>query len=121
MNTDWVPENTILRRPKISEAIRMATRCFLDREIPSPYNPITKIPLRSSLIKMKHVDQRFGLGYMPKKEDYQWAAGRRREKRKVRIEGREPEWEELEIPPLRVSFPEATYVMQPDKGLENLG
>jgi hypothetical protein len=58
---------------------------------------------------------------MPKKEDYQWAAGRRREKRKVRIEGREPEWEELEIPPLRVSFPEATYVMQPDKGLENLG
>jgi len=121
VNTDWVPENTILRRPKISKAIRMVTRCFLDHEIPSPYNPITRIPLRSSLIKMKHADQRIGLGYMPKKEDYQWAAGRRREKRKVRIEGREPEWEELEIPHLRVSFLEATYVMQPDKGLENLG
>jgi len=111
MNTDWVPENIILRRPKISEAIMMATKCFLDREIPSPYNLITRIPLRSSLIKMKHVDQRFGLGYMTKKKDYQWATGRRKEKRRVRIEGREPEWEELEIPPLRVSFPEATYVM----------
>jgi hypothetical protein len=56
VNTDWVPENTILRRPKIPEAIRMAIRCFLDREIPSPYNPITRIPLRSSLIKMKHAN-----------------------------------------------------------------
>jgi len=28
---------------------------------------------------------------MPKREDYQWATGRRREKRRARIEGREPE------------------------------
>jgi len=34
----------------------------------------------------------------------------------ARIEGREPEAEELEIFPLSVSFPKATYVMQPDKG-----
>jgi hypothetical protein len=38
----------------------------------------------------------------------------------VRIEGIEPEAEELEIPPFRVSFPKATYVIQPDKGLESL-
>jgi len=91
VNTDWVPENTILRRPKISKAIRMTIRFFLDREIPSPYNPITRIPLRSSLIKMKHANQRFGLGYMPKREDYQWATGRRRKKKRARIEGRELE------------------------------
>jgi hypothetical protein len=39
----------------------------------------------------------------------------------TRIEEKEPAAEELEIPPLRVSFPKATYVMQPDKGLESLG
>jgi hypothetical protein len=39
----------------------------------------------------------------------------------ARIEGREPETEELEIFPLSVSFLKATYVMQPDKGLETLG
>jgi len=39
----------------------------------------------------------------------------------ARIEGREPEAEELKIFPLSVSFSKATYVMQPDKGLETLG
>lgn len=39
----------------------------------------------------------------------------------AKIEGREPKEKELEIPPLRVSFPKAAYVMQPHKGLENLG
>jgi hypothetical protein len=40
---------------------------------------------------MKHANQRFGLGYMPKREDYQWATGRRRKKKRARIEGRELE------------------------------
>jgi hypothetical protein len=69
---------------------------------------------------MKCVDQRFGLRYKLKIDDYRWAAGRRRERRMARIEGREPEVEELEIPPLRVSFPKATYVIQPDERLESL-
>jgi hypothetical protein len=42
-------------------------------------------------------------------------------RRMARIEGREPEKEELAIPPLRVSFLKVAYVIQPDKGLESLG
>jgi hypothetical protein len=43
-------------------------------------------------------------------------------KRKIaRIKGREPGEGKLAIPPLRVSFPKATYIMQPDKRLENPG
>jgi hypothetical protein len=38
----------------------------------------------------------------------------------ARIQGREPEEEELEIPPLRVLFPKAAYVMQHNKDLESL-
>jgi len=34
VNTDCVPENTVLRRPRISEAARMAAKCFLECEIP---------------------------------------------------------------------------------------
>ncbi|XP_073262690.1 uncharacterized protein [Populus alba] len=37
----------------------------------------------------------------------------------ARIEGREPDEEELEIPPLTVSFPKAAYVMQPDNRAED--
>ena len=33
INTDWVPKNTVLRRSKISKAIRMAVICFLEHEI----------------------------------------------------------------------------------------
>jgi len=39
----------------------------------------------------------------------------------VRIEGKKPKAEKLEIFPLSVSFSKATYVMQPDKRLETLG
>jgi hypothetical protein len=70
VNTDWVLENTVLRRPRISEAARMAAQCFLERGIPFHYNPITEVPKRVNPIKMKCADQRFGLGYKPKKEDH---------------------------------------------------
>jgi hypothetical protein len=38
----------------------------------------------------------------------------------ARIEGREPKEEEMEIPPFTVSFPKATYVMQPDNGAQDV-
>ena len=39
----------------------------------------------------------------------------------ARIKGRDLEEEQLEIPPLSVSFPRAAYVVQHDKGAESLG
>jgi hypothetical protein len=84
VNTDWVPENTVLRRPRISEAARMATQCFLERGIPFQYNPITGIPEGGNSAKITCVDQRFGLGYKPNQEDHRWAAGWRRERRIAR-------------------------------------
>jgi hypothetical protein len=120
VNNDWVPENTVIRMPRISEAARRAAQCFLERKIPFQHNPITENPERVNLIMMKGANQRFGLGYEPKKEDHRWAAGRRRERRMARIQGKEPKEEELEIPPLKVSFPKAAYVMQPDKDSESL-
>jgi hypothetical protein len=120
VNTDWVPENTVLRRPRISEAARMASLCFLNRGIPFQYNLIIGIPEGVNLAKMKSAAQRFGLGYQPNQEDYRWAAGRRRARRMARIKGRELEEEKLEIPPLSVSFPKAAYIMQHDKEAESL-
>ena len=91
VNTDWVPENTVLRRPRISEAARMASLCFLNRGIPFQYNLIIGIPEGVNLAKMKSAAQRFGLGYQPNQEDYRWAASRRRARRMARIKGREPD------------------------------
>ena len=119
VNTEWVPESTVLRKPKISAAAKMAVRCFLKRGIPLQYNPITGIPKRIKPITIRAVDQRFGLGYKPKREDHRWVANKRRERRIARIEGREPEEEELEIPPLMVSFPKAAFVMHPDNRAED--
>ncbi|XP_052312432.1 uncharacterized protein LOC112328962 [Populus trichocarpa] len=112
VNTDWVPENTVLRRPRISEAARMASLCFLNRGIPFQYNLIIGIPEGVNLAKMKSAAQRFGLGYQPNQEDYRWAASRRRARRMARIKGREPDEEKLEIPPLSVSFPKAAYIIE---------
>ncbi|XP_052312616.1 uncharacterized protein LOC112328848 [Populus trichocarpa] len=120
VNTDWVPENTVLRRPRISEAARMASLCLLNRGIPFQYNFIIRIPEGVNLARMKSAAQRFGLGYQPNQEDYRWAAGRRRARRMARIKGREPDEEKLEIPPLSVSFSKAAYIMQHDKEAESL-
>ena len=39
----------------------------------------------------------------------------------ARIKGRDLEEEQLEIPPLSVSFPRAAYIVQHDKGAASLG
>ena len=45
----------------------------------------------------------------------------RRERRMTKIEDKEPKEKDMVIPQIRVSFSNAVYMMQPDKGLENLG
>ncbi|XP_073261622.1 uncharacterized protein [Populus alba] len=85
VNTEWVPENTVQGRPEWM-----------------------------GIIKLKAAEQRFGLGYKPKKEDYKRAAGARREKRMARIEGRKPEEENLAIPPSGLHFQRPP--MNPESG-----
>jgi len=115
VNTEWVPENTMVRKPEILEATKMAAKSFLKHKIPFPYD-IEKGRLEwIDIIKLKAAEQKFGLGYKPKKEDYKRAAGARREKRMTRIEGKKPEEESLAIPPIRILFPKAAYMMHPNK------
>jgi len=38
VNTEWVPENTMVRKPEISEATRMAAKSFLKYKIPFQYD-----------------------------------------------------------------------------------
>jgi hypothetical protein len=94
VNTEWVLEGAVLRKPRIPEAAKMAARCFLKNGAPFQYSP------KTGPIKLKSVDQRFGLGYKLKKDDYKQVAQIRKEARMARIEGRELEEEEFVIPPL---------------------
>ena len=111
VNIEWVPENTMVRKPKLSKATKMAIKSFFKHKISFPYY-IEKERLElMDIIKLNDVEQRFGLGYKPKKEDYKRAAGARREKRMARIEGKKPEEESLAIPPIRILFPKVAYVM----------
>jgi len=66
----------------------MATKCFLKNGAPFQCHPETGMP---GLIKLKCANQRFGLGYKPKKDYYKWVTQIKREARMARIEGREPE------------------------------
>jgi len=109
MNAERVPEGAVLRKPRIPETAKMAAKYFLKNEASFQCNPETEMP---RLIKLKCANQRFGLGYKPKKDDYKWVTQIKREARMARIEGREPEEEELVIPPLQVSFPRATEVIK---------
>jgi hypothetical protein len=55
VNTEWVPESTVLRKPRISEVARMAAKCFLEvLRIPFQYDPITGITKGINPIKMRY-------------------------------------------------------------------
>jgi hypothetical protein len=62
----------VLRRPRVSETVKMTTKCFLKHGIPFQRDPNTGKPERVNLIKVKCADQRFELKYKLKKEDYIW-------------------------------------------------
>jgi hypothetical protein len=68
-NTKWVLENTVLRRPIISDTVRMIAKCFLKHRLPFQYDPISGNPKRVNIMKIKAADQRFGLSIKPKKGD----------------------------------------------------
>jgi hypothetical protein len=104
----------ILRRPKISKVARMASNCFLKHENPFWYDPNTTMLDRINVMKLKYVDQRFGLGYKPKKNDYKRVTKIKRGAKMAKIEGREPEEEELIILPLQTTFPKLTQVIRSD-------
>ena len=92
----------------------MAAKSLLKHKIPARFGARKRKVEWIGVTKLKTAKQRFGLGYKPRKEDYQRAAVARREKRMARIEGRKTEEENLVIPPIRVSFLKAAYVIQPD-------
>ena len=68
----------------------MVAKYFLKHGLPFQYDPITGMPERINVIKMKCVDQRFGLGFKLIKEDFKREAKFTRERRLARIKRREP-------------------------------
>jgi len=90
VNTKWVPENTVLRRPIISDTTKMIPKCFLKNGLPFWYDPITGNLERVNRIKIKVADKRFGLGFKPKK-DHKRVVMIKQERRLARMEGKKPE------------------------------
>jgi hypothetical protein len=56
INTEWAPENTVLRKSKIYEATSMTVKCFLTHGIPFQFNLNTGMLESVYMMKMKCVD-----------------------------------------------------------------
>ena len=67
---------------------------------------------RVNLMKLKCADQRFGLGYKPKKDDYKWVISYKIEARIEKIEGQKLEKKGVAISPLRTTFPRFVKVIK---------
>lgn len=57
------------------------------------------------MMKMKCVDQRFSLGFKPRRIDYKRAVNIKKERRLTQIEGNWLNKDEKEIPPIHITFP----------------
>ena len=120
VNAEWVLENTTRRKPEVSEAARMAAKYFLKHGLPFQYDPITGMPERINVITMKSADQRFDLGFKPGKTDFKRAAELKKERRLARIEGREPNEDQIQIPPIHMTFPRPTQVIKAEGEVERI-
>jgi hypothetical protein len=92
-----------LRKPIIFKAARMVAKYFLKYRLHFPYDPISGNSERISLIRLKATNQRFGRDFKHGKKGYKSVADIKREKMLARLRGREPEEEEIVIPPIQVS------------------
>jgi len=86
MSVEWLPKDTMLRRLKISKVIRMVVNCFKKHRISFQFDPDTEMLEWVNLMKLKCADQRFGLGYKPKKDDYKRAIKIKRKARMTKVE-----------------------------------
>jgi hypothetical protein len=120
VNAEWVPENTVQKKPKVSEATRMAAKYFLKHGLPFQYDPITRMPERINVIKMKCTNQRFGLGFKPRKEDFKRATEFKRERRMARIEGRKPTEGRIQIPLIHITFPRPAQMINAGGEIERM-
>ena len=67
MNVKWVTKGMMLRRPKILEAVRMATNCFQKHKIPSQYDSDIGMPKGVNLMKLKVLTRDLGVDISLKK------------------------------------------------------
>jgi hypothetical protein len=120
VNAEWVPENTTRRKPEISDAVKMAAKYFLKHGLPFQYDPTTGMPERINVIKMKCADQRFGIGFKPRKMDFKRAIESKRERRLAQIERREPDEDRIQIPPIHITFPRPAQMINAEGEIERM-
>jgi hypothetical protein len=99
-----VHEGVELRKLKVLRVARMAAIFFLKHGFLSSMI-IKLMSERINLMKLKCTDHRFGLGYMPKRDDYKRVVNRKRKAIIVKIKGYELEEKGFAILPLQTTFP----------------
>jgi len=72
------------------------------------------------MMKMKCVDQRFSLGFKPRRIDYKRAVNIKKERRLTQIEGNRLNKDGKEIPPIHITFPWFSHVIRVEDELESL-
>jgi hypothetical protein len=98
INVEWVPKNTMKRKPKISKVAKMTIKCLLKHGLTFNYNINTWMPKRINVMNMKCVGQMFGLWFKLKK----------------------PNEEGMEISSIHMTFRRPIYIIQIEDKLENL-
>jgi len=73
-----------------------------------------------NIIKIKCVDQIFGLSFNTRKKDYHKVAKRKWEKWLARIKGRDSNEEDMDISSIKVTFPHLAYMIKLEKELKRL-
>jgi hypothetical protein len=67
MNVEWVPEDAVLRKPKILEIAKMVAKYFSKNGIPFQYDLETRMPGRINMIKLNVQIKGLGLDISPRK------------------------------------------------------
>lgn len=109
-------------RPRLSKASLMAARMMVKEDCPLKQELIRKAV--TEIEEIKDNTLRVGLGYHPTRADKARIRKEKREKRMARIQNREPEYTQMEHPPLEKIFRSAGWYIpgaDNDQGINMIG
>ncbi|GKV17025.1 hypothetical protein SLEP1_g27583 [Rubroshorea leprosula] len=111
VSTIYVAEGTVLRTPDLSRVSKGVAKVMLENHFEVGKGLGIGLQGIEEPIEVIDTSMGFGLGYKPTRKDWLWMRTRKAKRRRAKLEGREPNEEQLHIPHIRVKFPKLVEVV----------
>ncbi|GKV17162.1 hypothetical protein SLEP1_g27698 [Rubroshorea leprosula] len=111
VSTTYVAEGSVLRTPNLSRVSKGVVNMMLENHFEVGKGLGIGLQGIEEPIEVIGTSARFVLGYKPTKKEWLWMRTKKAKKHWAKLEGREPNKEQLHIPHIQATFPKPIEVV----------